>query len=54
MGDEKKQQKQKKLLLPKGTLIHIKGLPFKIKEDTYIDGDINNYKLVFANKIDNI
>ena len=33
------------ILVPKGTLIHIDGMPFEIKEDTYVLGIAENTKL---------
>ena len=33
------------ILIPKGTLIHIDGMPFEIKEDTYVLGIAENTKL---------
>ncbi|WP_180155231.1 hypothetical protein [Acinetobacter sp. YH12045] len=33
------------IFVPKGTLIHIDGMPFEIKEDTYVLGFNENAKL---------
>ena len=33
------------IFVPKGTLIHIEGMPFEIKEDTYVLGFNGNAEL---------
>ena len=33
------------IFVPKGTLIHIDGMPFKVKEDIYVLGFAENAKL---------
>ena len=34
--------------LPKGTLVKLRGLPFRLREDTPVDGLQENYDLVMS------
>jgi hypothetical protein len=36
------------VVLPKGTLIKLRGLPFRLKEDTPVDGLQENYNLAMS------
>ena len=32
-------------ILEKGTVIHVNGIPFELKEDAIIEGNKNNFKI---------
>ena len=39
------------IVIPKGTLIHLNGIPFRLKGDTKVLGLMSNYKLALSQSL---
>lgn len=47
MSTQDTEEQSKDLMLPKGTIVKVKGVPFELNSDTLVTGNRSNHSLVF-------